>query len=497
MFHKINENQTVSFVAGLPTMLSQPGDLINIEDELKTNSISFGKVLGVNADTQEIRISNTFVPSEMTGNLTIYNPTGIDTISSINSLAAKNRQRLVGGFTISGNLSSNSATSTWTDNFTGNYDFSGYRQGYTGVEGGFEEYATYTGTGSNVLYFDPSLTGWVYSIGGSFEKDNSFAKFISETTTIEKNTYLSALSTGVLANYDTSTATNRGVDRFSGSGAFSGSMLPSDDVIYTKGILESEISITSPSQISVLNLTGTTNPINQNYGTLVSGVKSSQTGLLNNIVIGSPCKFEISGASPTTFKIMDIREENPNEFTVTANLYDTGKYDLIEKNISIEKLANTFSYQKASTQVNNLTYHTLSPVTALTLTTGTGVEDPNSSFSITGTWSDPNGSNSTGYLVELTDPTLYVNSQNVATATAAFDGLDTMGTYTLKVQALGAASSALNFDSSNLNAYYNSAFSNTSKFIIVDDLVTFDSSFLEGFTIEPVRRGDITIFVQE
>jgi hypothetical protein len=491
MFHKIDENQTVTFTAGLPTLLSQPGDLINVEDELKSNSVNFGKVLGVNSATQEIRISNEFISSDMTGNLTIYNPTGIDSISSINTVAEKNRERKIDPFTITGDVSSSSSTSVWTDNFTGAYDFSGYIQGYTGNQGGFEQYATYTGTGSNVLYFDTTLTGWVFSTGGSFERHNDYAKFISQTTTVNDNTTLKALRTGILKNYDTSTTTNRGSNTFNINEAFSGSMLEG----YTKGILESEITVTSPSQVLVLNLTGTSNPINQTYGTLVSGVADSQTGLLDNIVIGSPCKFQIKDSSPATYKILDIKEDNPNEYVVSASIYDTGKYDLIEKNISIQKLSDTFSYRASSAQVNNLTYHTLSPVTALTLTTGTGVIDADASFSMTGTWTDPNGSNATGYFAVLTAPGSFPQFKKVTTTSAAFDELTTMGTYTLKVQALGAASSPLNFDNLNLNAYYNSSISRADKFVIVDDLVSYDKSFLGGFTVGGTQRGDLVTLV--
>ena len=113
MFHKIEENQTVNFTAGLPSLLAQPGDLITIEDELKSNVINFGRILSVDAANETIRISNTFETGagyNMTGRLTVYDPTGIDTINEISETADINRQRIIGGFTITGDLPSSPAT---------------------------------------------------------------------------------------------------------------------------------------------------------------------------------------------------------------------------------------------------------------------------------------------------------------------------------------------------------------------------------------------------
>tara|TARA_R110002020_G_scaffold179279_1_gene372484 strand:- start:1488 stop:6626 length:5139 start_codon:yes stop_codon:yes gene_type:complete len=476
LFHTVNENQTITFQAGLSSLLYRPGDIIQVEDELKSNLINFGRVLAVDADKQEIRISNTFDDTQMSGKLTIYNPTGIDSISDLNNVSQVNRQRKLGGFNISGDVSSTSSTATWTNNFKGNYDFSGYRQGYTGTEGGFEEYATYTGTGSNILYFDTSLTGWVYATGNSFERNNTFAKFISLSTDINNNSYLQNFSTGDLNNYDTSASDNRGSNIFTGKHVFSGN-LSNSELGFTNGVLESEISVTSPTQIDVISLTA--DPINQAYGTLVSGVEASKTGLLQNIKLGSTCSFEKSGASPITFKVLEIAEVNPNEFATVATLYDSGKYDLIENDKSIVKLSNTFSYQNASSRVNQLTYHNLSPVRSLTFSTG-DVPELNE-FLISGSWTDPNGSNATGYLAEISvDGINSTDPQSTENTFVVFSGIDEQfGTYSLRVKALAGGAD----NSSVLNAYYDSSFSIKNQFLIPSESVVYNKSFLDDFTI--------------
>ena len=63
VFSKIKENQQVAFTAGLESLLCQPGDLIIVEDELKTLKSNFGKVLAVDLDNETIRLSNVFESS--------------------------------------------------------------------------------------------------------------------------------------------------------------------------------------------------------------------------------------------------------------------------------------------------------------------------------------------------------------------------------------------------------------------------------------------------
>jgi len=471
MFHKIEENQTVNFTAGLPTLLAQPGDLITIEDELKSNVINFGRILSVDAENETIRISNTFETGagfNMTGRLTVYDPTGIDTIDEISETAETSRQRILGGFTITGNLPSSPAT--WPQ-FTGEYNFSGYTDGYQSTGSvGFAQYAQYTGTGNNILYFDSTLTGWVFATGKSFSRNNNNDKWINSSTTIHT---LADLSTGVLNDYDASAASNRG-SQSKQFNNFSGNIF-NPPLGYTKGILDSEINVASPSQLKVITVTGGITPkipINQNYGTLVSGVDNPS--LLSSLIVGTPCKFEISGATPFTYKVLEIKEANPNEYSVTASLYDTGKYDLIENNISIQTLPNTHSYQSASASVNNFNYFNLKPVTSLAFETGADAD--NDTFFISGSWSDPNGANSLGYDVILNKPENTIDSAQTTEDFHIFSGLDSFGDFTFKVIATGDTSSTL-------NAYFNSSPAVLSKFLIFNEALSIDKSFVKGFTI--------------
>ena len=51
---------------------------------------------------------------------------------------------------------------------------------------------------------------------------------------------------------------------------------------------------------------------------------------------------------PLFIRLSPVKEQEPNEYLVTATKYNTGKFNLIEKNISIENESDTLSYQVAT-----------------------------------------------------------------------------------------------------------------------------------------------------
>ena len=171
---------------------------------------------------------------------------------------------------------------------------------------------------------------------------------------------------------------------------------------------------------------------------------------------------------------------NTNEFATVASLYESGKYDLIESDKSITTLSNTFSYQNASSQVNDLIYHNLSPVRSLTFSTGDVPEAEE--FFISGSWTDPNGSNAIGYQAILQTPTSKDGFDKTTENTfVVFSGglKEDVGTYSLRVKALGAGAD----NSLALNAYYDSTFAVHNKFLVPEENLNHDESFLENFTI--------------
>ena len=169
-----------------------------------------------------------------------------------------------------------------------------------------------------------------------------------------------------------------------------------------------------------------------------------------------------------------MQEENINAYLVTATKYDTGKYRLIEDNISIENPANTFSYQTAQT-INGVTYRTLDAPTLSIVTSGVPNE-ADSTFSISGQWSAV--SNSTGYNVKLDLPNGGLSTTNTTDTLFQFNGLSQVGSFRYSVNALG------NKGRDNASAaYFDSEYDSSGIFVVYDDALIFNRSFIERITI--------------
>ena len=473
IFASIEENQTVAFTAGLESLLCQPGDLVTIEDELKTNKVNFGKILEVNLTNETIRLSNAVNADNMnTGALTVYNPTGRDTIEGIQEFATIDRDRYQ-SFSITG-----WDTPPWI-RYTGDYAFSGYTSGYnvsmTSTDPRHQEYGLYTGISGTFLYFETGVTGWTFASGtgegnvGAF--DLASGDFIQELTGAQT---LGAFNSGKIAPMAMT-----GTKRESEGVTFSG--LDTESLVGPyQGVLNSEIAETSPNQMAVLKITGYVisdpavleasgfNP----YGTLASGFDKPQ--LLPFVKLGSPAKFEIANASPFIYKVISMKEEAPNEYLVTATKYDTGKFNLIEKNISIENKVDTQSYQVAQT-INGVTYSTLPTPVLDNVTTGEP-DVATDTFTITGMWSDV--SDGTGYNVRLTQPNGLVISDFVTTTGHEITGLGQVGVFDFCVNALGNKGG-----DAEVNAYYDSSYDCSGIFVVYDDLLALSTSFVNQITI--------------
>ena len=459
IFSKIKENQQVVFTAGLETLLCKPGDLVIIEDELKTNITNFGKILNVNLQDETIRLSNKFNSLETTGILTIANPTGVDGGDQLNTIANKNRQRY-DGFTITG-----LQTDYWSS-FTGDYSFSAYTEGYdqsTGFSEGdtrYANYASYTGVSEKIVYFETGVTGWVLGSGDAMSLDSG--DFIAKQTGAQS---LPEFNTGEIAVLDMTAADKRG-----SSVTFSGFDLSSFRN-YTRGITNNELSGVNPEQVTTISVTGTIT--NLDYGCLVSGFDKPE--ILPLVKLGSAARFQIHNASPFFYKVISMKEENPNEYLVTATKYDTGKFNLIDKNISIENQSNTYSYQTAQT-INGTIYETLdTPAFVGAVTTGTP-NAANNTFSITGDWTTV--TNSTGYGVRLTMPNGQIFDTKTTDTNINLSGLNQVGVFNVGVNALGNMGR-----SCGGNAYYNSPYINTGIFIVYDELLVYSKSFLNNIII--------------
>jgi len=475
IFSKIKENQQVAFTAGLESLLCKPGDLVIIDDDLKTNTTNYGKVLDVNLDDETIRVSNTFVSSDMDKVLTVYNPTGEDTALDIQTgFAVKNRTRY-------SQLEVTGSTPALLAKYTGIYTFSGYTEGYAGATGEigdprFEQYAFYTGLpeSGTVLYFETGVTGWVFASGTGVGNKSAFdlfsGDFISELT---GDHTLAAVGTGKFAVMDMV-----GDKRSSTLFGFNG--FNSDAYIGpTKGALETDLKNLNPDQLQVLNVTSIfSTPAEldakdlNNYGSLLSGFDKPE--ILRNINLGSAVRLRVKNADPSIYKVISMQEENINEYLVTATKYDTGKFKLIEDSISIEPAANTFSYETTQV-VGGVTFETLTAPELDIVTSGIPNISKNT-FSITGKWTEV--SNSTGYNVRLNMPNgNFISASTIATG-LEFSGLSQVGPFRYSVNALGNKG-----NHNRSNAYFDSDYDSSGIFVVYDDALVNNVSFVQSLSI--------------
>jgi hypothetical protein len=169
-----------------------------------------------------------------------------------------------------------------------------------------------------------------------------------------------------------------------------------------------------------------------------------------------------------------MKENAPNEYLISATKYDTGKFNLIEKNISIENEANTFSYQVCQ-EIGDITYCTLDAPVIDSLTTGEP-DASNEQFTITGMWSHVE--NSTGYNVRLTQPNGLVISEFVTTTGHKIEGLGQVGVFNFCVNALGN-----NGRKASFNTFFDSSYDCSGMFVVYDELLVFNRSFVNQITI--------------
>ena len=485
VYRTVKENQKIAFNTGLEALLCQPGDLIIVEDELKSNKTNFGKVLSVNASNEYIRLSSPIDSSIQTGLLTVYIPTGDNTTQELSDQAVSGRERIKDTFSITGDNAI-----PGLDDYTGFYKFSGYLSGYpqsvydnsSDGEYIFVDYPIYTGTDSKKIYYhiddldgaDP-IGKWIFASGSVLGHETDL------TTTASKNQYdfysrIVSGSTEIETNYSLFTLNNNTHSKvyyYDGSlsnGSIAGADIFSGVDNSTNGISITDINIGSNPQIVTLQVTGLVGNVANEIGSYVSGVDLPD--YLQHIKLGSPYRFEIKDASDFLYKIDSIKEDSPNDYLVSASKFDTGKYELIENNISFEPKENTYAYQ-VQTQVGDVTYNTLSSPQNLSLTTGLGTNA--NTFFISGDWDQVTNNNGYNAILNYANGSVSESSITQNTNSVKFDNIGVIGKFTLNVKAIGD-------NTNNTNKFFDSDYSNITSFFLYDNLSVLDRPVVTNIT---------------
>ncbi len=76
LYATTNENQAVGFIAGNESLYVKPGDLISINDELKTLQRNFGRVLDVIPEQRKVWLNEKYQSTYFLNEITLFAPTG-------------------------------------------------------------------------------------------------------------------------------------------------------------------------------------------------------------------------------------------------------------------------------------------------------------------------------------------------------------------------------------------------------------------------------------
>ena len=453
IYQTTKENQNVDFSAGLEALLCRPGDLIIIEDEMKTRATNYGRVLDVDLVNKTLRIDNQFDATQYTGFITIYTPTGYSTSSELEQLAATGRQR-VEQFSITGLLGYSS--------LSGLYKFSGYTNGFANSTIYPYQFPAYTGTGSAgqklYCYYNTGATGFVFATGLAFQDNNTYDKVITNTGVFygadispsakgDSGNYTGFLYNALSANKRSPINSNQ----ISGAINWNGDLYP-----VTNGILDSEINAYNISQITKISLTGYNNS-GVDYGSIISlNQNDPNVSFLPAVKAGSVYRIERKFASDQIYKIISIRENSQNEYGVTASRYDTGKFDTIEKAITQDFLENTYY-----TGVITVGDTQLKQLSTPNIATFSGFDQTSSNFKLTGRWASV--ASATGYSVSI-DNSLAGYFESIITNQTGvqFTGLTNIGNWTLSVAAL-AESPNINSSAATTGTFVAYAGTNTTS----------------------------------
>ena len=462
IYQTIKENQSVEFRAGLESLLCRPGDLVVIEDEMKTRETNYGKVLNVNLTDKSLYIENEFLSENYTGKLSVYTPTGYTTAGELLALANSSRSRLA-----SFNVIDDVPTNTSIAKITGLYVFDKYTNGYLNDESP-DYFAMYTGynptnSGDLFCYYNTGASGWVFSTGQAFSDNNTYDILISNTGVYKIEDILRTddafYSSGFL--YSSAASDKRGAtiaNNLTGN-------ITGVSGISNGGILDSEISTINYPQITTFNVTGFDN---QDYGcNLYLNTGDPNINLLQFVKPGSPYRIERIGASDQIYKILSIREESQNEYSIAASKYDTGKYELIENFTVQDYLPDT--YYAGAIQANNYVVNQLQVPYIQKFATGSSTS---TSFSLSGVWNLI--TTATGYEVNIYNSLAqYSTTFNVDKLITAYEfkNLTNLGEWTLSVRALG--------DNVNLDSDY----STKNTFVLYQGLTVLDRPSVSNFTI--------------
>lgn len=442
------ENQGVEFTTGPEALLCRPGDLIIVEDEMKSRTTNYGRILDIDPVNRALTLDNPVSLLSVENKITVYTPTGYKTAAELERLGDEKRRR-IDKFQIS------NANLGWTKDRV--FQFSKYSKQYLPEDiyktTGYQ-HAIYVDRyeSNRCWYYDLSLSGWVMSMSGPFITGGE--KYISEIT-----------DDGVqdinnLYAYLPTTPDRRGaLQQASPSYVFRGTnwtgVLSGQNSV--AGIHDDEIRTQNNRQITTYSVSGVS-PLSSDTeisnGSIVYLNSSNfNLNLLNIIEPGSTYRLQVKNTQDQIYKVISIRENSSNEYSLVATKYDSGKWAVIENDVYIEG---------SQQQYNSTLFKVVDAYSSPENVTLDFSSRNETDFSLVGEWYAPLKEAGLTYSISLENPNIgFFNEQIIQTSSTDtgpykiyYSGLNDQGLWTFKAQVV-----------SKNPLKYNSFFSTARKFI--------------------------------
>lgn len=381
LFGTIDENESISFSAGMDAMIIKPGDLININDELKTQQRNFGRILDLDVDSRTVRLNEKFQEGAFLSELTLVCPSGGKSWDNLYGKA-----RYSGGLTFE-DIYSNDIPTVQNFKVTG-----------------FDNSPEY---GCNVYIAPKEIIQQIMFTG------------ISQVG-------LAGLRTGLYSG----AGVIEGYTLFSGVGQTTGySVSRSGTHWYLRAVASGNIVTSgSPSLSYPTGMWATGGAYDASFA------NNANLDFLQNASIGTPYSISVSGVPKDVYKVSSIKEIAPNEFEVSAIKFHSGKFSEIEDSQNIDDIYSTFSFfQRPNVNAPNTITDSYQLTEPAMIEFTTGIFGGSSVQDVSGSWSSVNGAEN--YHVVLTKP----NGSQISAITTSTNYVsldqDQIGFYRLSVSA--------------------------------------------------------------
>lgn len=455
MIQTTKENESVSFFAGSEALLCNPGDLIIVDDTLKSLSNNYGRILDIDTESKSIRISAEYDDGFLGSEMKVYIPTGNQVLEDFDGLSAPRRQRTESFIMQTG------VNQEINNNFTGFYGFVDYISGFENLadDNLYEQYPYYENTDKNTIaYYHTGYTGWVFS-SGLIPYEENLNSFIMSGQVFDLNDitnpeFLEIQENSYIHYYDTNQTDRRGSFAEFGSGKFLDSN-ENQRINFFNGILSKEIQTDSAVQIRTFKIASGQNQSDQKNKLGFGDIVYLETGDINTSLLGfvkkgSAFRIARKNSSDLIYKINSIKEQDTdNTYAVSASKYYSGKYREIEENFNERELEDTYGHDKDFVSVNQKRYVTLDApdVTYLLQNNGDSLNLSSKSF-ITGSFEPVDFA--TGYSITSIDPDFNYNSFKIESDENAFS-IESIkkGWYNFSIKSLAEP-----FNNNDLDKFY-------------------------------------------